>query len=85
MEGGSRGWGLQLEGDSLGISPQLGGLERQTDICEAGSVAQAVHKVASQKRAGAEVKAGIESRCWEAQFGCGNQGGDLWSWLSWEH
>ena len=74
-----------MEGDSLGISPQLGGLERQTDICEAGSVAQAVHKVASQKRAGAEVKAGIESRCWEAQFGCGNQGGDLWSWLSWEH
>ena len=54
------------------------------DIREAGSVAQ-VDKVASQKRAGAEVKAGIESRCWEAQFGCGNQGGDLWSWLSWEH
>ena len=84
MEGGSRGWGLQLEGSSLGISPQLGGLERRMDIREAGSVAQ-VDKVASQKRAGAEVKAGIESRCWEAQFGYGNQGGDLWSWLSWEH
>lgn len=91
---GCVGWqqgGAAVGRGLLGDQPQVGG-PGKTDghLCKDVRLVQWPRQCASsllKREPGAEVEVGMESRCWEAQFSGGNQGGegDLWSWVSWEH
>ena len=75
----------------LGDQPQVGG-PGKTDghLCKDMRLVWWPRQCTSsllKREPGAEVEVGMESRCWEAQFSGGNQGGegDLRSWVSREH